>query len=68
MRVWCEGRGLYVGGLLTLDTAWRLAVGWYRDRLEPTARRKTLDETWSNVQSCQRCGRALTQPPWGTGC
>jgi hypothetical protein len=30
--------------VISLDTAWRLAVAWYHDRLDPGWRRKTDDE------------------------
>jgi hypothetical protein len=33
-----------VGGVLSLETAWRLAKEWYHDRLDATWRRKTADE------------------------
>jgi hypothetical protein len=32
------------GGMLTLDTAWQLAKAWYHDRLDPSWRRKSLQE------------------------
>lgn len=44
METWCRERNTPPGGLLSLDTAWRLAVAWYHDRLEPSWRRKTLEE------------------------
>ena len=42
---WREARDLDRGGLLTPDQAWRLARGWYRDKLKPDWRRHTLEET-----------------------
>jgi len=44
VRAWCDRQGQPVGGVLPLDTTWRLAREWYHDRLEPTWRRRTLDE------------------------
>lgn len=44
VRAWCEAQGLPVGGVLSLETAWRLAKAWYHDRLEPAWRRKTAEE------------------------
>jgi hypothetical protein len=34
-----------LGGVLNLDTAWRLAKAWYHDRLDPNWQRKTPEET-----------------------
>jgi hypothetical protein len=44
VQAWCSEQGLPLGGLLSLDTAWRLAQAWYHDRLEPLWLRKTLEE------------------------
>ena len=33
------------GATLSLDQTWELAKLWYRDRLDPSWRRKTKDET-----------------------
>ena len=42
--MWCEARGQPVGGVLSLERAWRLAQEWYHDRLDPAWRRKTGEE------------------------
>jgi len=41
---WCEARELTPGGILTPEQAWRLAHGWYKDKLKPDWRRHTLEE------------------------
>jgi len=41
---WCEERGLQPGGIIPLDTCWRLARAWYHDRLEESWRRKSAEE------------------------
>ena len=40
----CNTQNHPVGGVLTLDTAWQLAIAWYYDRLEPSWCRKSLQE------------------------
>lgn len=42
---WCEARELTRGALVTPEQAWRLALGWYGDKLHPDWRRHTPDET-----------------------
>jgi hypothetical protein len=43
---WCESWRFERGGVLSLETAWRLARAWYEsDRRQPEWRRRTLDET-----------------------
>jgi carboxypeptidase C (cathepsin A) len=42
---WCHARDLPRGGVLTPDQGWRLAHGWYKDKLSPDWRRHTLEET-----------------------
>lgn len=41
---WCERTGLPKGASFSLETAWRLADAWYRDRLSPSWRRRTPEE------------------------
>ena len=41
---WCETRELTRGALVSPDQAWRLAYGWYKDKLKPDWRRHTVDE------------------------
>jgi hypothetical protein len=41
---WCERTGIERGAAFPLETAWRLAEAWYRDRLSPDWRRRTPDE------------------------
>ena len=47
VKVWCKARSAPIGGMLSLEQASELAWIWYRDRLEPSWRRKTLDEAES---------------------
>ena len=56
---WCETRDLKRGGVVTPDQAWRLAHGWYKDKLKADWRRHTLEEAESLMQSI-----GLTSPFW----
>ena len=42
---WCRARDLPRGASLTPEQGWRLAHGWYKDKLQPDWRRHTLEET-----------------------
>jgi hypothetical protein len=42
---WCEARELPRGAILTPEQGWRLARGWYQDKLEPDWKRHTVEET-----------------------
>lgn len=42
---WCEVRELTRGAIITPEQTWRLAHGWYKDKLKPGWRRHTVDET-----------------------
>lgn len=44
MERWCRARNRPIGGVLSLDQAWRLALAWYADHLAVTWRRRTPDE------------------------
>jgi len=41
---WCKAWRLPQGAVLTIEQAWRLADAWYRDRMSPDWRRRTIDE------------------------
>ncbi len=41
---WCRARDLERGALLTPEQGWRLALGWYRNKLGADWRRHTLEE------------------------
>ncbi len=41
---WCRAHGLERGATLTPEQGWRLALGWYDEKLKPTWRRHTLEE------------------------
>jgi hypothetical protein len=41
---WCRQRSLPRGAVFPLATAWLLAEAWYAGRLDPTWRRRTVDE------------------------
>jgi hypothetical protein len=41
---WCAVREMPRGAVLTPDQAWRLARGWYADKVKPAWRRHTLEE------------------------
>jgi hypothetical protein len=47
------------GALLTPEQAWRLAQGWYKDKLKPDWRRATLEEAEALLTSI-----GLTGPFW----
>lgn len=51
VRRWCEAREMTPGAMLTADQAWRLAHGWYKDKLKTDWRRHTLDEAEALLQS-----------------
>jgi hypothetical protein len=42
---WCRARELPRGALLTPEQGWRLAHGWFKDKLKPDWRRHTGAET-----------------------
>lgn len=42
---WCRSRELSRGAVFTPDQGWRLAYGWFRDKLKPDWRRHTVEET-----------------------
>jgi hypothetical protein len=54
---WCDARGLGRGGLLTLEQAWRLAQGWYGQKLSPTWRRHTREEAEALLAQVGLTGR-----------
>jgi hypothetical protein len=56
---WCNARDLPLGGILTPQQAWQLALGWYRDKLSPTWRRHTVEEAERLL-----AGIGLTGPFW----
>jgi carboxypeptidase C (cathepsin A) len=41
---WCEAWDLARGATITPQQAWRLASGWYKDKVRPEWRRHTVDE------------------------
>lgn len=59
MQHWCEARNRKIGGILSLDTTWRLARAWYHDRLEPSWRRKTVQEAQELFTEL-----GMTSPHW----
>lgn len=44
VRRWSEDAGIPVGAVFSVDALWRLAQLWFRDRLSPAWRRRTVDE------------------------
>ena len=56
---WCSARALPHGATLTLEQCWRLARGWYKDKVKPDWRRHTLEETEALMTEC-----GLTGPFW----
>lgn len=41
---WCAARDLPRGAVISPEQVWRLARGWYRDKVNPAWRRHTLEE------------------------
>jgi hypothetical protein len=41
---WCEQSRIGRGAVFSLETMWRLADAWHRDRLSPEWRRRTPEE------------------------
>ncbi|HEY7111385.1 MAG TPA: hypothetical protein VIA45_00515 [Thermoanaerobaculia bacterium] len=56
---WCRARDVARGATLSPDQCWRLAQGWYKDKLEPEWRRHTLEEAEELLTSI-----GLTGPFW----
>lgn len=56
---WCEARDMSRGATISPDQAWRLAHGWYRNKLKPDWRRHTVDEAEALLASV-----GLTAPFW----
>jgi Alkylmercury lyase len=56
---WCEQSGLQRGAAFPLETAWKLADAWYRDRLSPDWRRRTPQEAEAVLAAL-----GLTGPFW----
>jgi hypothetical protein len=56
---WCQARDVPRGALLTLEQGWRLAHGWYKDKLKPDWRRHTVEEAEALLGSI-----GLTGPFW----
>jgi len=54
-RQWSQPRG----ATLTTEQAWKLAVAWYADKMDPNWRRATLDETEALLTNL-----GLTGPFW----
>ena len=42
---WCMQWNQPRGAILTIDQAWQLADAWYRNKMDPSWRRATVDET-----------------------
>ena len=56
---WCEAHDLSRGAVITPEQTWRLAFGWYKDKLKPEWRRHTVDETEALLRAT-----GLTAPFW----
>lgn len=41
---WCDSREMSPGALVPVEQAWRLAHGWYENKLKADWRRHTLEE------------------------
>lgn len=48
---WCAARELARGALVRPEQAWRLASGWYMNKLKPDWRRHTVDEAEGLLRS-----------------
>ncbi len=58
VRAWCEERGREPGAVFGLQQMWALADAWYRDRLEPTFRRRSAEEAEALFASIGLAGEA----------
>jgi hypothetical protein len=56
---WCTARELPRGAVLTPQQCWRLAYGWYKDKIKPEWRRHTLEQTEALLAEV-----GLTGPFW----
>lgn len=56
---WCGTRDLPRGAIITPEQTWRLARGWYKDKVKASWRRHTLEETEGLLESI-----GLTGPFW----
>jgi hypothetical protein len=56
---WCRARSLGRGGTLEPEQGWKLALGWYKNKLDPAWRRHTPDEAESLLAQV-----GLTGPFW----
>ncbi len=45
VRIWCAARRVEPGAILTLPEAWRLAVAWFGDVMDPAHRGHTPADT-----------------------
>lgn len=54
---WCLARDLPRGASLTPEQGWRLAHGWFKDKLRPDWRRHTLEETEELLKDVGLTGR-----------
>ena len=45
VRNWCAARGREAGAILSLKEAWRAAVAWFGDALDPEFRGHTPEDT-----------------------
>ena len=48
---WCAVRDLPRGAVITPEQTWRLARGWYGNKVKPDWRRHTLEETEALLRS-----------------
>jgi hypothetical protein len=59
VRRWARERGTVPGAVFTLQQGWALAEAWFTDRLDPSWRRRTPEETQAVFE-----GIGLTGPFW----
>lgn len=62
MEGWCKERNLSKGGMISINTGWRLARAWYGDRLAPSWQRKTGAEIRALFADL-----GMTSPFWDLG-
>ena len=56
---WCKQWKLGPGGMLSLETGWKLADAWYRNRMASDWRRRTVQEAEALLKEL-----GLTSPFW----
>jgi hypothetical protein len=63
VTAWCEQRRREPVAVFGLDQMWALADAWYRDRLDPGFRRRTVEEAQALFAEIGLTGEAWRLSP-----